>query len=141
VENTSLSQLKSLIPNSRYVKEFVIGVEYHDEAVAYPFSVLNNQPVVNDQIGDLPVLVVFNAETGAGAVFSRQLNDGRALTFEAQDGLTLLDNETGSTWDGRSGIALDGPLAGSQLEPQKSTASFWFGWKDWFPHTRIYGLE
>jgi hypothetical protein len=124
-----------------YVKEFVIGVEYHDEAVAYPFSVLNNQPVVNDQIGDLPVLVVFNAETGAGAVFSRQLNDGRALTFEAQDCLTLLDNETGSTWDGRSGIAIDGPLAGSQLEPQKSTASFWFGWKDWFPHTRIYGLE
>jgi hypothetical protein len=109
--------------------------------VAYPFSVLNDQPVVNDQIGDLPLLVVFNSETGAGVAFSRQLEDERTLTFAAKNGLILEDAETGSTWDGMKGLALDGPLVGMQLEPVKSTASFWFGWKDWYPDTRVYGIE
>ena len=124
-----------------YIKEYVIGVERSGEAVAFPFSVLNDQPVVNDQVAGLPVLVVFNVDTGAGAVFSRQLEDGRVLTFSSKDGLTLEDVESGSTWEGMRGLAIDGPLAGTQLEQLKSTASFWFGWKDWFPETRIYGLE
>ena len=124
-----------------YVKEFVIGVEHNGAAFAYPFSVLNDQPVVNDQIGDLPVLVVFNVDTGAGAVFSRQREDGWVLTFNSKDGLILEDKESGSTWDGMNGLAIDGPLAGTQLVQLKSTASFWFGWKDWFPDTRVYGFE
>jgi hypothetical protein len=32
-------------------------------------------------------------------------------------------------------------LAGEQLEWVKSTASFWFGWKDWYPETRVYGVD
>jgi hypothetical protein len=127
--------------NRLYVKEFVIGVEGQGEPVAYPFSVLNDKPVVNDQVGDLSVLVVFSVETGAGAVFSRQLVDGRTLTFAAKDGLILEDVETGSSWDGMRGLALEGTLAGTQLESVKSTASFWFGWKDWFPETRVYRIE
>ncbi|MBN1667050.1 MAG: hypothetical protein JW862_08170 [Anaerolineales bacterium] len=32
-------------------------------------------------------------------------------------------------------------MAGEALERVKSTSSFWFGWKDWYPETRVYGLE
>jgi len=53
----------------------------------------------------------------------------------------LVDEETGTTWDGLTGEALDGELAGGNLERIKSTASFWFGWKDWFPETRVYGID
>ena len=53
----------------------------------------------------------------------------------------LTDAETGSTWDGLAGRAVAGPLAGEQLEWVKSTASFWFGWKDWYPETRVYGED
>lgn len=124
--------------NRLYVKEFVVGVEQNGEAVAYPFGVLNEQPVVNDVIGGVPVLVVFEADGGASAVFSRLVH-GQNLTFSVKDGLTLTDSETGSTWTGLTGVATAGPLAGEQLSPVKSTRAFWFGWKDWYPDTRVFG--
>ncbi len=127
--------------NRLYVKEFVIGVERDGEAVAYPFSALNQTPVVNDTIAGEPVLVVFNADTGAGAVFHRLTPAGQTLTFAAKDGLTLTDAETGSTWAGMTGLATEGPLAGTQLTRLKSTSAFWFGWKDWYPDTRVFGYD
>lgn len=124
--------------NRLYVKEFVVGVEHNGEAVAYPFSTLNETPVVNDEIGGDPVLVVFDKDTAASAVFSRIL-DGQTLTFSQTDDLTLTDSETGSTWAGLTGLATDGPLQGKRLTQLKSTSSFWFGWKDFYPGTRVWG--
>jgi len=124
-----------------YTKEFVIGVETADEAVAYPFSVLNEQPLVNDSIGDLQVLVVFDPVNATGVVYNRQVN-GQTLNFSTDDGLqTFIDQETGSRWDPFSGEAVDGPLAGEQLQRLKSTIVFWFGWADFFPDTLVYGLQ
>jgi hypothetical protein len=123
-----------------YIKEFVVGVEHDGVAVAYPFSVLNDQPVVNDTIGDTDVLVVFNDETGTGVVFDRSI-EGETLTFSSNEGLELIDEETGSIWNGLTGEAIDGSLAGKVLERVKSTSSFWFGWKDFHPDTRIFGLN
>jgi hypothetical protein len=123
-----------------YTKEFVIGVENNEDAVAFPFSVLNDQPVVNANVGDTNILVVFNSETGTGVVFDRTVDD-LTLTFSIESDLTLIDQETGSRWDGMSGASIDGPLIGENLTRIKSTASFWFGWKDWFPNTKIYGFD
>lgn len=130
---------ESYTDNRLYVKEFVIGVELNGDAVAYPYSALNKQPVVNDTLGGEPVLIVFNAETGAGAVFKRATGKGQTLTMSQQTAATLADAETGSTWDSFTGVAVAGPLAGTQLTPIKNTSAFWFGWKDWYPHTRIFG--
>jgi hypothetical protein len=128
-------------PDERlFTKEFVLGVEHNGLAAAYPFRVLSEQPVVNDVLGDLPLLVVFNPEAASGVAFSRLLQDGRTLTFALQ-GERLVDLETGSTWDPTSGLALEGLLAGTQLQPLKYTMAFWFGWRDWFPETRLYGVE
>lgn len=125
-----------------YTKEFVVGVESDNQAAAYPFSVLNEEPVVNDSVGTTPVLVVFEKDSATAVVHSRVVN-GQTLTFragEADAPLTLVDEETGTVWDGLSGIALEGELAGTTLDRIKSTTSFWFGWKDFWPDTRIYGL-
>ena len=124
-----------------YVKEFVIGVENNGEAVAYPFSVLNEEAIVNDTVGGKPVLVVFDTDAASGIVYDRNIN-GQVLTFIPDEGLRRIkDQETGSTWDGKSGLAVDGPLAGKSLERVKSTRSFWFGWKDFYPDTLIYGID
>jgi hypothetical protein len=131
---------QSVLDERLYVKEFVVGVEQNGESAAYPFSVLNDKPIVNDSVGEMPVLVVFNAETGTGVVFSRDVN-GQWLTFQSADGLQLVDDETGTTWDGLTGEALEGALMGEHLSRIKSTSSFWFGWKDWYPETRVYGID
>lgn len=126
-----------------YTKEFVIGLEENGLARAYPFSVLNDNPIVNDTFGDSQILVAFDPESAAGVVFDRAV-DGRALTFElkedASEGpLLIVDQETGSVWRALTGEALEGPLEGSTLEQIPTTHSFWFGWKDFYPDTEVYG--
>jgi len=128
-----------------YVKEFVVGVALGDEAKAYPFGQLNTEPVVNDVVNGQPVLVVFDPDSATAAVYSRQV-DGRELSFALStpgglDQATLVDAETGTTWAAFTGEGLSGPLARRELERIKSTSSFWFGWKDWYPETQVYGLD
>ena len=123
-------------------KEFVVGVELENQAIAYPFRVLSRQPVINDRVAGRDLLVVFEADqTATGVVYERRVN-GRTLTFSqtASDPFRLVDAETGSTWDALRGEAVNGPLMGEQLSRVKSTTSFWFGWKDFHPDTDVYGL-
>ena len=126
-------------------KQFVVGVAIADAAKAYPFGQLNDEPVINDELDGQPLLVVFDATSATGVVFERKV-DERVLTFKLENpgGLSearLMDEETGTLWDAFSGAALEGPLAGAQLERVKSTSSFWFGWKDFYPETEVYGLD
>ena len=122
-------------------KEFVIGVELDRESAAYPFSVLNDEPVINDEIAGLPVVVAFDAEIGAGSVWERTLADGRVLEFAELRGALMRDTETGTLWDGITGQAVEGALAGDTLSPVPKTLVFWFAWFDFHPDTRLYGFE
>lgn len=122
-----------------YAKEFVIGVQLQATTAAYPYSVLNNETIVNDTLAGTPLVVAFSPESGTGQVFDRRVN-GDALSFVAADGDSFLDEQTQSTWNLFTGEAVDGELAGTRLTAIKSTRTFWFGWKDWFPDTRLYGV-
>jgi len=123
-------------------KEFVVGVRLGGEVKAYPFSVLNQQPVVNDTIGDVPLVVFFDKGSASGAVFSRELDDGTLLIFEAGDTLEVaIDTETHSEWDIFTGAALSGPLEGAQLTQIPVTYAFWFGWADYHPEGAVYSLD
>ncbi len=116
--------------------------------VAYPFSFLEETPVVNDSVNDSDIVAFFDDGTfsafnsfsdehqtsGSVAVFSRQV-DGRSLTFEQSDN-GVLDVETGSTWN-LAGIATDGELTGTQLEPVVHANHFWFAWAVFKPATEI----
>jgi hypothetical protein len=128
-----------------HIKEFVIGVALDGVAMAYPFGQLSGEPVVNDEVNGQPLVVVFDPDSATGAVFSREV-EGRELHFRlaVSGGLAdarLVDDETGTTWSAFTGMGLDGPLAGVRLGRLRSTSSFWFGWKDWYPETEVYGLE
>ncbi len=119
-------------------KDFIIGVELENSAVAYPFAVLNQEPIINDTIDGRDLLVVFDSDKGTGFVYDRNTAD-QTLTFSQTGGaMNLIDEETGSTWDAFSGEAVSGPLAGEQLERIKSTMVFWFGWVDFHPETLVY---
>jgi hypothetical protein len=133
---------ETLSDDRLYAKDFVVGVELEEASVAYPFSVLNHEPVVNDAVGDTSLLVVFDPESGTSAVFDRNVG-GQTLTFKGEDEFpeTISDDQTGSNWDAFSGAAVDGPLAGQSLNRIKSTSSFWFGWKDFHPDTIVFGID
>jgi hypothetical protein len=128
----------------------VLTVDLDGEAVAYPYETLADAGAVNDTVGGQPIVVLWQAGTasaldaasvasgrdvGAAAAYSRVV-DGRTLTFQ-RDGEGLTDAETASTWD-LLGRAVDGPLAGAQLEPTVAVNHFWFSWAAFKPETRIY---
>ncbi|RMF84387.1 MAG: DUF3179 domain-containing protein [Nitrospinota bacterium] len=123
-------------------KEYIIGVRIAGKAKAYPFSLLNTHPVINDSFQGTPLLVVFSRESATGMVFRRTLA-GKVLTFSlAGEGkgevILLRDAETGSLWSGLTGTAQQGPLQGKSLIPLPLTYAFWFGWKDFYPDTVIW---
>lgn len=128
----------------------VLTVELNDEAVAYPYEVLQDQAVINDTVGGQEIVVFWQPGTasaldsssiaegddvGAGASFSRDL-DGQILTFSFEDE-KIIDDQTSSEWD-VFGKAVSGELAGTQLEPVVSVNHFWFSWAAFRPETRIF---
>jgi hypothetical protein len=128
-----------------YPKEFVLGVVLNGKAKAYPFSVLSRQSVVNDTFEETAIMIVFHEETTTGVIFKRQL-DGKILSFKKTERqprkeLALVDNATGSVWEGLSGRAVHGPLKGRKLDPLPATPSFWFGWVDHYPRTELFALN
>ncbi len=120
------------------VKEKVIGVRLNGEVKAYSFTALARDRVVNDTVGGVPLVVVFDGLTFSGAVY-RSDPGGSLLTFvPGPTSLSMRDKETESTWDGLSGKATTGTDAGMELEQVPITYSFWFGWVDFYPNTGVY---
>lgn len=131
---------ETVVDDRLFRKEFVIGVALDDVAVAYPFRFLSAEPVVNESVGERQLLVVFDPDNATGLVYDRRVGD-EVLTFTPVGDGAITDTETGTSWDPFSGRATSGPLAGEQLDRVKSTVVFWFGWKDFYQDTRVYGLE
>ena len=128
-----------------YPKEYVLGLILNDKAKAYPYSVLSRRSLVNDEFAAVPLLIVFDEETTTGMIFRRKL-DGKTLSFKkaqlrSEKGLFLVDNESGSIWQGLTGQAVRGSPKGSRLEAVPITPSFWFGWVDHYPNTQLFGLQ
>ena len=121
-------------------KELVIGLDQGQSPVAYAVSDLKDEKVINDTHEGEAIVVTLDPKTTASAAFRREVGS-RVLTFSSLDSQTMQDEETGSTWSAQRGVALEGPLAGTELAQLSSFASFWFAWTDFHPDTRLYGDE
>ena len=132
-------------------KTRVVTLERGGEASAYPFDVLAEVGVVNDEVGGEPLTFFWQPGTrsaldtgtiaegedvGAVGVFSRTLG-GVTLTF-VRDGAVFKDEETGSSWN-LSGQAVAGELEGERLVAVPHDNTLWFAWAAFRPNTRIYG--
>ncbi len=126
--------------NRLHPKNRVIGIHSDGTARAYQITAFDTATqVINDQIGNLSIVVVGNSNLNIASIYNRALADGTILNFSAiEDGLpnVLLDDE-GNTWD-IFGKAVSGPRAGEQLAQTESYTSFWFAWATFFPGTELH---
>jgi hypothetical protein len=128
----------------------VLTVDSSNEAVAYPYDVLEKVKVINDSVGGAEVVILWakgtssaldtdnipaGREVGAAVAYSRVLDD-QTLTFEFSDG-KFLDEQTGSEWN-ILGQAVTGELKGRQLLQVVSINHFWFSWAAFRPETKVY---
>lgn len=130
----------------------VVGVTIEGENKAFPFAVIEDERAVNDEVGGTPIVVLWGGDTadaldarsiassdaiGTGIAFDRRVDD-QVLTFSSVGDDQFADAETESTWT-LLGRAVDGPLAGTQLETVTHRNEFWFAWARFFPDAPVYG--
>jgi len=137
-------------------KERVVTVGEGSDAVGFPYSELRKAGVATAAVGGDEIVVLWtpgtasaldgpnideNEDIGATGVFRPDV-DGRRLTFtrEGAEDAPIRDRETGSTWS-IAGIAIDGELEGSRLEPVVHGDHFWFAWAAFAPETTIWTAE
>ena len=130
--------------------EKVIAVKDGNVYKAYPYSITFEKKVINDKIGNMPVVVFHgdgavsaldnniiseSKEAGSTGVFKPQINR-RILTFRYENGY-FLDIQTESKWS-VTGKALSGELEGKQLERIPHGDYFSFAWFAFMPETEVY---
>jgi hypothetical protein len=120
--------------------DLVLSVQLGQTVKAYPLRVIAWHQVVNDYLGDVPVIVTYCPFTGAGLAYKRPLADGKPLEFGVSGRLynaniLLYDRETGSLWQQFTGEVIAGPLLGLVGRMEKVYADIvpWGSWKRWHP--------
>jgi hypothetical protein len=133
-ENQQIGISGGPVDGRLHPKAQVVGVATDEVARAYPLDAVSEAGVVNDTVGDLPV-VVAATDDGTLVAYVRRV-DGEAVTFQ-RDGDALVG--AGSRWDLLSGEARDGAHEGVSLRRANSRSPmFWFAWADFFPESEIH---
>lgn len=117
--------------------EVVLGVEIGDAQRAYPIERLG-EAVINETIGETPLVIFSVTEGPTGAAFSSKVA-GDVLTFSLVNG-AFTDDQTGSVWN-LAGVATEGELAGTQLTALPTRSTFWFSLITSFPELTVYTGE
>jgi hypothetical protein len=131
--------------------ERVLDVSVGNTHKLYPFSVFKTESIINDEVDGMPVVVfsrqgTLSALDGSVIADSRQVPsataydrrlDGETMRFELRDG-HIVDTQSATRWN-LFGTAIDGPLAGRQLDPAPGSVHFAFAWLAFNPDSEIYG--
>ncbi|MBC7813171.1 MAG: DUF3179 domain-containing protein [Burkholderiales bacterium] len=140
--------------NERVLAGTVAYLVGEPETIAYPFSILSEERVINDIRGGLSVVAIWqdgmasaldgssiddSRLVGTAALYSRELND-ETLTFSVDENGVIRDDQTGSAWN-VFGTSTEGELAGSQLRQLSAAPHFWFAWVAFAPDTTVYGVS
>ncbi|SRR5713101_4404504 len=126
-------------------QDIILGVEFGSVAKAYPVRILNWHEVVNDDVGEQPILISWCPLCGSGLVYDPRA-DGHRYTFGVsgllyQQNLLFFDHETESLWSQLRGGAVAGPLAGTSLRLLPVNMTTWQSWKAKHPQTLVLSFQ
>jgi Protein of unknown function (DUF3179) len=138
------------IDNRLAPMERIISLEGNTGYKVYPFSVLAEKKVINDQMGKQNIVLFYKAETvsvldkkeisksrntGSATVFS-SIVDGQLLVFKKNKS-NFVDTNTNSIWD-ITGLCIKGKMKGKHLIPVPHGNHFAFAWLAFYPDSVIY---
>jgi hypothetical protein len=119
-------------------KTMILGLDVAGANKAFPLNALRRSRVVNDTLGQTPILIVHQPESDTTTAFSARLK-GKTLTFAAAnpEATELTDSQTHSRWD-PYGHCIAGELKGSDLQPLIIEPEYWFAWSEFHSDTAIF---
>ncbi len=100
-------------------QEPVILLQVGDDARAYPIQILMWHEIVNDTVGEVPVVVTFCPLCNTGIAFERTL-EGHVLDFGTTgrlrySNMIMYDRQTETWWQQATGEAIVGEFTGRRL--------------------------
>jgi len=109
-------------------KEEIYAVRVADNAKAYVIKTLLKQQIVNDEIGEVPIVLIVDPKSEAVRVYRRE-----SFTFSLVSGQIKDDSD-------RVYQLLEDALVSSdkKLERVPGYVIWWFAWYGFFPQTEIY---
>ena len=123
----------------------VLGLERGGVVRAYPIRILNWHEVVNDRIGDEPVVVTYCPLCGTGMTFLAPATTGAGrfgvsgLLYNSD--VLLYDRATQSLWSQILKTAVSGPLRGARLQALPMTHTSWADWRRRHPATQVLSTD
>ena len=124
-------------------KSWVVGIRTGDgtktsagHAKAYDWNDLIRQQLIQDTIGQTPVILLLNSDSTSFHVWNRKV-ENETLTFTKAPDQPLLVDNTGAHWD-LDGHCLDGRFKDQQLQSLQSYQEFWHSWNHFHPSTTQY---
>ncbi|MGA0233261.1 MAG: DUF3179 domain-containing (seleno)protein [Saprospiraceae bacterium] len=110
----------------------VIVVSLNGETKIYPVKILDHHEIVNDIIGEVPVVISYAPYTGSPSVHRRRI-DGQDRSFGVSgqvymNNILLFDRETGSFWSQLLNRAVVGSMIGKELEVVSFIMTDWSTW-------------
>jgi len=113
----------------------VYALRLGDRAKAYPVTKLLAERVVNDRLGDEPVVIVADADSGAVRAYRRG-----ERTFARGSGAGELVDGEGRRWTvGEDALLPAAAPTAAPLPRLPGHQAFWAGWVAFFPGVELYG--
>lgn len=123
----------------------VVGVEIGGHSRAYPIGLLNWHEIINDQLGGVPVAIVYCPLCDSVSVVDRRI-DNRELAFGVSgllhnSNVLLYDRSDHALWSQVGLEAISGPLAGQSLRHLPFSLTDLAAWGARHPDTSVVSFE
>jgi hypothetical protein len=100
-------------------KDYVFGIQQFGAAKAWPLTAFARQPVINDAVGDVAVVVIGDDDTRSARAYERG-----GLQFARQGGALVSDDGVAWAMQEEALVAADG----RRLARVAGHVSYWFAW-------------
>ncbi len=117
-------------------RELMLGISTSTASKAFPWNAVLSSKLIQDHVGDEPVLLVVGPDNTSTRAFVTHANETFARSASGANGI-MTDAETSSVWN-FSGCAVSGPLTGQCLQPIEAVKDYWFDWLNYHPATTVF---
>lgn len=126
-------------------RERVLGISFDGINRAYPIKILNYHEIINDVIGDTPIVITFCPLCGSGIAFFANHDEQRLIFGVAgllyNNDVLLYDRLSDSLWSQLMGEAISGPMRGTRLSTLPVSHTTWRDWRERHPDSQVLSAD
>ncbi|HZB13256.1 MAG TPA: DUF3179 domain-containing (seleno)protein [Chryseolinea sp.] len=111
-------------------KSWVVGIQLDNQSKAYDWNDLKKKRIINDKIGDVPIVLVLSDDSQSFVVFQRPQE---RMIFSVKNDTLRTKN---SLYDFSGKLLLTDSVSIPTLKKINAYQEFWHSWKTFHPETR-----